>query len=378
MLQIGIVAGEPSGDRLAAGLIESLRARRPEARFVGIAGPKMVAAGCEQWASLDRLAVMGLPEILARYREIKAFQRHAIDFFRTLRPDVFIAVDAPEFNLGIEEALHADGIRTAHYVSPTVWAWREGRLKTIARAVDLMLVLFPFEEEYYRRRGLKARFAGHPMIDELESVPERAQARAALELTPGDAVLAVLPGSRMNELKHHAEAFLSTAAWCRDRMPALRIVMPLVDARAQEYVRDVQQRVAPDLPLSFHTGHAREALSAADAALVVSGTATLEAMLLNCPMVVAYRASWLSYCLIRPLVRIRRFALPNVLGGEEIVPEFIQGAVQPQRIGERLLPLLADGEARRRMLVRFAALRAQFPHGASDRAAAAVLDLLGT
>ena len=376
MLRIGIVAGEPSGDKLAAGLIEALRARVPDVQVSGVAGPNMVAAGCEPWAAMERLSVMGIPEIVRRYRELKAFQRQVIDHFRARRPDVFIGVDAPEFNLGVEKDLRSAGIRTVHYVSPSVWAWREGRLKTIARAVDRMLVLFPFEETYYRERQLPATFVSHPLADELAVIPGRARARAELGIGAEEPVLALLPGSRMNEMGHLARPFVETAAWCRERIPGLRILVPFASGRTADLFASLHRRHAPALVVATHLGAARKVLAAADATLVASGTATLEAMFLGCPMVVAYKASWLSYGLIRPLLRISRFALPNILAGEEVVPEFIQGRVHPIAMGRRLLELLRGGAVRDRMLARFAELRGQFPAGASDRAAAAVLHLV--
>ena len=211
MLRIGVVAGEPSGDQLAAGLIAALRNRRPDLDAFGIAGPRMAASGCKVWQPMERLAVMGIGEIIARYPELKRLQRDTIAYFLAQRPDVFIGVDAPEFNLEVEEQLRRAGIRTVHYVSPTVWAWREGRLKKIRRAVDLMLTLFPFEETYYRSRDMAVRFVGHPLVDELSQGPGRAHARERLAIAPDAVVLALLPGSRGSELKHHAVPFPSSA-----------------------------------------------------------------------------------------------------------------------------------------------------------------------
>ncbi len=375
MRQVCIVAGEPSGDLLAAALIRALRARVSDLEFTGIAGPAMQAAGCAVWESLDPLSVMGVPEIIRRYPELRALQRRAIEHFRTLRPDVYIGVDAPEFNLGVEVALHAAGIRTAHYVSPTVWAWREGRLKNVRRGVDLMLTLFPFEEDYYRARGVPVAFVGHPLADELAVAPRRDDVRLALGLDGTRPLLALLPGSRGSELRHHAAPFLRTASLCAEAHPELQVAAPLVDAHAAAALEAARARFAPSLPMKLYAGRSREVLAAADIGLIASGTATLEAMLLGCPMVVAYRAAWLSYILIRPLIRISRFALPNLLAGEAIVPECIQGDARPCRMAREVLALLESSEAQARQRERFRALQGRLGRNASERAADAVLAL---
>ncbi|HTT07759.1 MAG TPA: lipid-A-disaccharide synthase [Gammaproteobacteria bacterium] len=376
MPRVAIIAGEPSGDRLAAALIRALRAQRNDLEFCGIAGPEMIAAGCSAWAPMGRLAVMGIGEILRRYRELRVLQHQVIDFLKIWLPDVFIGVDAPEFNLALEERLHASGIRCIHYVSPSVWAWRERRLQRLRRAVDRLLVLFPFEETYYRDRGgVPFRFVGHPLADELRALPDRASLRVTLGLTPFDRVLALLPGSRENELRHHAKIFLRTAALCRKKFPDLKVLVPLVSEDHERLWRDLLPDAGPEV--RFPRGRSREALAVADAALITSGTATLEAMLLGCPMVVAYRASWLSYAFIRPLLRLRRFSLPNLIARSSIVPEYIQGAARPGALALSLLELLQPGAAAAaRQRKRFARLAGQFPPNASARAADAVLELL--
>lgn len=375
MLRVAIVAGEPSGDLLAAGLLRALKAKAGRIAAEGIAGPRMRAEGCEAWESIDRLAVMGLPEIIRRYPELRALQRETVRRVIATRPDVFIGVDAPEFNLGIEVAVREAGIPTVHYVSPSVWAWREGRIRTILRGVDLMLTLFPFEARHFERYSLPVVCVGHPMVEELASAATRPQARAALEVPADTRLLALLPGSRMSELRHHAAPFLLAAAACRQAMPGLKVMVPLLTREAAASVQAAQARVAPGLAVDYVIGRSREVLAAADAALIVSGTATLEALLLDCPMVVAYRAHWLSYALIRPLIRIRRFALPNLLAEEDVVAECIQRNANPATMSARLLELLGDAEAARRQRGRFAAIRAALPAGASGRAADAVLAL---
>ncbi|MCG3200821.1 MAG: Lipid-A-disaccharide synthase [Gammaproteobacteria bacterium] len=375
MLRVAIVAGEPSGDLLAAGLLRALKAKSQGLAAAGIAGPRMRAQGCEAWESIDRLAVMGLPEIIRRYPELRALQRETVRRIIAMRPDVYIGVDAPEFNLGIEVEVRAAGIPTVHYVSPSVWAWREGRIRTILRGVDLMLTLFPFEARHFERYSLPVVCVGHPLVEELASAAARPRARAALEVPADTPLLALLPGSRMSELRHHAAPFLLAAAGCRRAMPALKVMVPLLTREAAASVQAVQARVAPGLAVDYVIGRSREVLAAADAALIVSGTATLEALLLDCPMVVAYRAHWLSYALIRPLIRTRRFALPNLLAEADVVPECIQRDAKPATMSARLLGLLGDAGSARRQRVGFAAIRAALPAGASGRAADAVLAL---
>jgi lipid-A-disaccharide synthase len=376
MLRVAIVAGEPSGDLLAAGLIRELRQRVDALEVIGIAGPAMQAAGCVAWESIERLAVMGVPEIIRRYPALKALQRRTIDHVRAVRPDVFVGVDAPEFNLGIEIALRAAGIRTVHYVSPSVWAWRESRLQAIERGVDLMLVLFPFEETYYQEQMVPVAYVGHPLAGALAAGPTRESARAALGWDTREPVLAVLPGSRVSELKHHAQPFLKAALQCAKNVPGLRVAIPLVDDQAARWMRHAVTRHAPGLPATCHVGRTSEVLAAADVGLIASGTATLEALLLDCPMVVAYRVHWLSYALIRPLVRISRFSLPNLLAAADIVPEYIQGAATPANLASHLQELLNDAEARARQLEHFAAIRTTLAQDASAKAAEAVLALV--
>lgn len=377
MLRVAIVAGEHSGDLLAAGLIRALRDRVGALEVSGIAGPAMQAEDCAVWDSIDRLAVMGLPEIIRRYPELKALQRETIARVIALRPDVFIGVDAPEFNLGLEIAVRAAGIPTVHYVSPSVWAWREGRLKTIRRGVDLMLTLFPFEASWFRDHTLPVEFVGHPLSDDLADGPTRAASRASLGWDAEEPVLAVLPGSRMSELKHHAEPFLKAAARCAERIAGLRVAVPLVDARAVERWRNAAAQYAPELAISTYVSRSRDVLAAADVALIASGTATFEALLLGCPMVIAYRGHWLSYALIRPLIRVNRFGLPNLLAGTDVVPECIQRDANAQTLADRLMALLGNAQARAAQRECFMRLKAQLGRGASDRAAAAVLALLG-
>jgi lipid-A-disaccharide synthase len=372
-----MVAGEPSGDLLGGGLIEALKKICGEVQVEGIAGPAMMAQGCAPWSSIDRLAVMGIPEIVRRYPELKALQRDTASRVLAMRPDVFIGIDAPEFNLDLEVMVRAAGVPTVHYVSPSVWAWREGRLRTIKRGVDLMLVLFPFEESYYAKRGQPVSFVGHPLVKELSFGPSRAGARTAMGMKPEEKLLAVLPGSRMSELKHHAEVFLHAALICIERIAGLRVAVAAIDARAETLLRDLQQRMFPSLPMLCLTGRSREIMAAADAGLIACGTATLEALLLDCPMVTAYRAHWVSYTLIRPLIRIDHFSLPNLLAGAEIVPECIQRDANPQRLADLLCELLENDGTASTQRRHFAEIRETLKTDANSRAAEAVMKLVG-
>lgn len=373
-MRIALVAGETSGDLLGAGLIRAIRARVPYARFEGIAGPRMIEAGCEALYPAERLAVMGVAEVLARLRELRAIRA---DLQRRLiadPPDVFVGIDAPEFNLGLEARLRAAGVRTAHYVSPQVWAWRRGRLRGIARSVDLMLTLFPFEATFYEEHGIPVRFVGHPLADLIPDRADRGAARDALGIAGDGPVIAILPGSRASEVGRLAEVFVRTAAWCHERRPELRFVTPLVDGKTRALFEQALQGHA-GLSLEIIEGRSREAMAAADAVLLASGTATLEAMLLNRPMVVAYRMSRLSYWLARRLLYIDRYSIPNLLAGGDIVPEFIQDAARPEAMGAALLAWLDDHGRSERMQARFSVLHAALRCGADERAADAVLGL---
>lgn len=361
---------------LGAGLIRALRARIPDAVFEGVAGPRMIAAGCRAWHPMERLSVMGLVEVLGRYRELRALRADVLGRLRADPPDVFVGIDAPDFNLGLETRLKAAGIPTVHYVSPTVWAWRARRLRKIARADDLVLTLFPFETAIYERHGIAARCVGHPLAD---AIPpgggDRMAARAALGLPAAGRLIALLPGSREGEVRRLSELFVAAARWCRERRPELRFAAPLVSPELRD-IFTAALAAAPELPVTLFEGRAREVMAAADAVLLASGTATLEAMLLQRPMVVAYRLAPLTYWLARRLLYIDRFALPNLLAGEDLVPEFIQDAATPAAIGAALLESLDAAEQSGRLRGRFAELHAMLRRDADAQAAEAVLALI--
>ncbi len=336
---IGIVANEPSGDLLGAALIRALRAQLPTARFVGVAGPQMLAAGCETVVNMERLTVMGLTEVLAHLPELLRLRRRLRDYFCAERPAVVIGIDAPDFNLGLERQLRAVGITTVHFVSPTVWAWRAGRVKTIRRAVDLLLCLFPFEAAFLIQHGINAVAVGHPLADEIPLTVDRAAARLALGLAPTAPVIALLPGSRVSEMQRLAAPFIDTAVRCHAARPQLQFVVPLVNATLRELFAAEVARRAPQLPLTLVDGRSRDAITAADCVLTASGTATLETLLLKRPMVVAYRLNALTYQLVKQLklVKVPFIALANLLAGRELAPEFIQDRCRAELLAPALL-----------------------------------------
>lgn len=372
--RVVLVAGEASGDLLGAGLIDALHRHHPELVFEGVAGPRMEEAGCRAWFSMERLAVMGLVEVLGRLPALLALRRELIARLRRAPPDVLIGIDAPDFNLGLERRARALGIPTVHYVSPTVWAWRRGRLRGIRRAVDRMLTLFPFEEAVYREYGIPVTCVGHPLADEIPLEDQRAGARARLGLAPDVEAAALLPGSRVGEVRRLAEVFLEAARWCRVRRPGLHILAAMAGPRVREVFEGIRSDRYAELPVEVVEGRSRDVLAAADVVLAASGTATLEAMLLRRPMVVAYRLHPLTYRLVRALVRIPRVALPNVLSGEDLVPEFLQREATPERLGGAVLHWLEHPAEVERLTARFAALHHELRRGASERAAEAVLE----
>lgn len=376
MTRIAIVAGETSGDRIGAGLIRALRAWVPDARFEGVAGPRMIEAGCKALYPMEQLAVMGITEVVRRYRELRSMRDELARCFAQDAPEVFVGVDAPEFNLGLAHRLHQKGIRTVQYVSPQVWAWREGRVKTIAQAVDLMLTVFPFEESFYKRHNIAAKFVGHPLADEIPMQVDRTQARAELGLSDDGAIIALLPGSRSNEWHNHTEPFIRAAVWCYRREPSLRFLVPSVSAAERGFVERSRDRLAPHLPLAVLDGRSQTVIAASDVVLTVSGTATLETMLLGKPMVVAYRMGWLSYFVARSLVKTSFIALPNLLAGRCLVPELIQDNVRAEKLGQEILSWLNDRDRAVALQSEFSRLHTLLRHSADRQAAQAIANMI--
>jgi lipid-A-disaccharide synthase len=377
-LRIVLVAGEASGDALGAGLVEALRRRFPEARFAGIGGDAMRAAGMQTWHDASELSVMGLFEVLRHLPRLlklrREFRQRALDW----RPDVLIGIDAPDFNLGVERWFKQRGVPTVHYVSPSVWAWREKRAEKIGESADRVLCLFPMEPPIYARHGVDARFVGHPMADAMPLQPDREAARAQLGLPPGAPVLAVLPGSRLGEIERLGEVFFEAAWRVSEEMRALHVVVPAANARCRELLQAQLSRSAlPVLHSHLFDGQARTALAAADVVLLASGTATLETMLSKRPMVVGYRISPLTYRVVRALglIKVDRYALPNVLAGEDLAPELIQDACTPERLADAVLHWFRSPEAVAALGPKYLALHEQLRRDASATAAEAVATL---
>lgn len=375
-LRIGIVAGEASGDILGAGLMEALAslaaAHQREIQFEGVGGPRMLELGFDSLYPMERLSVMGITEPLKRLPELLSM-RAALKKHCAAHCDVFIGIDSPDFTLNIEADLRRRGVKTVHYVSPSVWAWRRGRIKTISRAVDLMLTLLPFEADFYVDHQVPVTFVGHPLADQIPFEDQRSAARAALSIDPSRRVLAVLPGSRGGEINHLAPAFLDTVDWLRRDFPDLDCIIPAANAeRRAQLERLIASR---DTPVRLLDGRSREVMAAADVVLMASGTTSLEAMLLNRPMVVAYRMGGLSYALLSRLVKTPYISLPNLLAGEALVPEVIQEDVRPEVLGPLLAERLRGGAEVERLKARFAAMHRDIALRASETAAQAVWDL---
>ena len=373
-LHIALLAGETSGDLLGAPLLAALRERLPHARFSGVGGPAMQAAGLHSLIDMERLSVMGLVEVLRHLPDILAAERALLAHWAADPPDVFIGIDAPDFNLRIARALHARGVRTVHYVSPSLWAWKEKRIHKIRRCIDLMLCLFPFETAVYDKHGVAAVCVGHPLRDRLRMVPA-AEARAALGLPLQARILGLFPGSRRGEVRRLLPVFLETWQRLQAADPALQAVLSL---------RQPPDKASAALLATLPHVHRFDAdsatlMAASDALLLASGTITLEAALLNRPMVVAYRVHPVSAALARALklLKINRFSLPNLLAGADIVPECMQEECNPARLAAELTPLLADGEAAARQRAALAAVAAQLPPDVSARAADAIVHRFG-
>lgn len=384
-LRVGLVAGEASGDTLGAALIESLRVLDPRARFFGIAGPKMRAAGCEQWEPSESLALMGLFEILAELPRLVRLRARVRRAFIGARPDVFVGIDAPEFNLGLARRLRAAGIPSVQYVSPQVWAWRRGRVRGMREAVDLVLCLLPFEKPFYDEHGLRARFVGHPLADQIPLKVDRAAARAALGLAADARVVALLPGSRRGEVRRLGPDFAATVRWLAARRPDLVFIAPMANGAVDGIFRaalgafaDAGVGATP-ATVRLIDGRAREALIAADVALVASGTASLEAALCKCPMVVVYRLTALTAWVLRrfKLVKSPYFAQPNLLAQRRLVGEYFQDDIVPESIGAELLMWLDDAPRRAELIEEFTAIHASLRLDASTSAARAIAELLG-
>ena len=371
--RVAIVAGEASGDLLGAALVRAVRERFPGTEFYGIAGPKMLAAGATTLVPMEKLAVRGYVEALRSLPELLRIRADLAARLAADRPDLFIGVDAPDFNLGLEARLKRAGIPTVHYVSPSIWAWRAGRLPAIGRAADRVLALFPFEPPIYEKAGIAATYVGHPLADEMPLAPDRAEARAQLRLSDSATAVALLPGSRRGELEAHADLFIDTARRLAERRPGTRFFVPLATRQTRDYFESrLYAREAQGLDLTILFGHARLAFQAADAALVASGTATLEGALARCPMVITYRVPALTYRLMMRKALLPYVGLPNILAGEFIVPELLQEHATPGNLEQALGNWLDHKAARERLQARYATIHQQLRCGNDERVAQAL------
>ena len=373
-LRVGILAGEASGDILGAGLMRSLSALQPDISFSGIGGPEMESAGLDSRVPMERLSVMGLVEPLKRLPELLTIRK---SFYQTLKddpPDVFIGIDSPDFNLDLEKKLKQLNIPTVHYVSPSVWAWRQGRIKKIKQAVNLMLTLFPFEEKFYQDNGVPVCCVGHPLADELPVQVDVDKARLELSLPVEGKILAILPGSREGEVSRLGPVFLETAKLCLEKWPALTVVIPSANG-----ARHTQLRAMLDTfglrEVILLEGNSRKVMAAADCVLMASGTAALEGMLLKKPMVVAYKMAPLSYAIISRMLKAPYVSLPNLLANRALVPELLQDAANPEQLLAQINKLLTSDESRQEVINAWQSIHQSLRRNASDTAAKAVLEL---
>jgi lipid-A-disaccharide synthase len=373
---IALVAGEASGDNLGGALVRALHERDSSLRCFGVAGPRMVEAGCAAWRSADELAVMGLAEILRHLPRLLRLRRDLVERLLAARPGVFVGIDSPEFNLRVAAQLKQRGIPTVQYVSPQVWAWRQGRVRTIGRAVDLVLCVLPFESRFYDEHHVRAVFVGHPLADRLPLESPPGPARTALGLDPASPVVAVLPGSRRAEVGKLGAPFAATIAWLHARRPRLQFVAPMANAAARAGFEQALAAEAPGVDVLLVDGRSQEALSAADAVLVASGTATLETALVKRPMVVAYKVAPLTSWLLRDLklMKAAHFSQPNLLAGRTLVPEYFQEQVTPEVLGPAMLEQLERPD-RDELMAEFRTMHAALRRDASARAAEAILEL---
>ena len=372
LMRVALVAGEVSGDILGAGLMQALKAQYPQIEFIGVGGPLMQAQGLNSYFPMERLSVMGLVEVLGRLPELLSRRKRLINSLIAAKPDVFIGIDAPDFNLTLELKLRQAGIKTVHYVSPSVWAWRQKRVLKIREACDLMLTLFPFEAQFYQDHQVPVRFVGHPLADTIPQQADRVAARDALNLSHDQSVVALMPGSRGGEVSRLGSLFLDAAVRLRTLRPGIQFVLPCSSPERRAQLE--QMLVGRDLPLTLLNGRSHEALAACDAVLIASGTATLEALLYKRPMVVAYKVAPLTYRILKRLVTSAYISLPNLLAERLLVPEMIQDAATPEALAQLLAPLLDGGEVQTEG---FDVIHRALRRDASVQAAQAVLQLTG-
>lgn len=375
--RIGIIAGEPSGDILGAALIQSIQTIDPSIRFEGIAGPKMLEVGCHSLFPMERLSVMGISEVLKRLPEILRIRKSITQHFINNPPDLFIGIDSPDFNLGVELKLRKKNIPTIHYVSPTVWAWRQGRVKKIAKACSHLLALFPFEAEFYVKHNVPVTYVGHPLADQIPLMTNQLAARQQLKLSVEKKLIAILPGSREAEVSRLGSLFLEVAEYCLQQRDDLQFVIPCINEHIKQQLEAIWFGKISDQTLKIILGDSHLAMQASDVVLLASGTATLEAMLFKKPMVVAYQLAPFSYWLGKKLIKVPFIALPNLLANKKVVPEFIQEAAKPQDIATAVLAYLAPSLSHFALKDLFMTLHQNLRHDASKKAAEVVVQLIG-
>jgi len=376
MLRIGLVAGEASGDNLGAGLIHQIKNNIGSIAIEGIGGEKLSKTGMNILYPMERLSVMGLTEVLGRYRELKKMRDDLIEYFLENPPDIFIGIDAPDFNLGLEKALKEAGIKTVHYVSPSVYAWREYRVKNIKKSADLILNLFPFESEIYKKYDVANKYVGHPLADIIHQNINISDKREELNLPDDKVVVALLAGSRLSEVKKIAEPLLKAAVLSNKESDKLYFVSSFVNEKTLQLFEGIKNEVAADLKVELFVDKTHDVMTASDVIILASGTATLEAMLFNKPMIVVYRLSWLTYCIVKCLAKIPYASLPNILAGKKIVPEYLQYECTAENISNELNSLLSSEEKKETMKKEFSGLSGQLRQNADKQAATAVLELI--
>lgn len=374
--RIALVAGEHSGDILGADLIRALKQLYPQAEFFGIGGERMKAQGFDALFDMEELAVMGIVEVLGRLPRLLQVRKELLSQLIAAKPDVFIGIDAPDFNIPVELKLKAAGIKTVHYVSPSVWAWRQKRIFKIAKATNMVLALLPFEKAFYDKFGVPCSFVGHTLADQMPLQPDKAAAKTELGLNPEAPVLAIMPGSRTNEIKLLAADYLLAAQELKRQQPELQLICNMVTEQKAQVFNQIKQQVAPDLPLQLEIGKARTTLTAADAVFIASGTATLEAMLAKTAMVVGYKMNWLTHQIAKRLVKLKFFSLPNLLADKALVTELLQEQVTVENLVKAMAPLLQEQKAQHSCVSSFTALHQLIRCNASEQAAAAVAKVM--
>lgn len=374
-LRVALLAGEASGDILGAGLMRALKERHPDVEFGGIGGARMIAEGLDSRISMERLSVMGIAEVIGRLRELFRIRNAYRDWCIHWRPDVFVGIDAPDFNLGLECQLREAGIKAVHYVSPSVWAWRQGRIRKIRRCVDHMLTLLPFEAEFYQRHQVPVTFVGHTLADQLPMEPDRQAARARLGLPAQGRCLAVLPGSRGSEVGRLAPLFLAAATDVQKHTGPLTVLIPAANEHRREQIEAAVRQAGRDLHIRLFSGQSTDVMTAADGVLLASGTAALEAMLLKRPMVVAYRMNALTFRIIKSMATTQWVSLPNILAKTDWVPERLQHEATVDNLSRDLIRVLTDNAYRKQFEQRSRFLHRQLSRSADEQAAAAVLSL---